>query len=193
LAMEWLKNHWVLAKSGDAAARRKLLILAVGVVVTLALLISGQTESKPIEIQAKDSEGESIQSRQAYVHISGAIANPGVYPITPGMRLFEVIAIAGGFSSKADQSSVNLARVVTDGEQILIASGGVVQKSDGLVSLNRASSSDLDKLPGIGPTLAARIIDWREANNGFQAIEDLRKVGGIGDKLFAGLKKLVKL
>jgi competence protein ComEA len=193
LAMEWLKNHWVLAKSGDAAARRKLLILAVGVVVTLALLISGQTESKPIEIQPKDAQSESIQSQQGYVHISGAIANPGVYPITPGMRLFEVIAIAGGFSSKADQSSVNLARAVTDGEQILIASGGVAQKSDGLVSLNRASSSDLDKLPGIGPTLAARIIDWREANNGFQTIEDLRKVGGIGDKLFAGLKKLVKL
>jgi competence protein ComEA len=191
--MEWLKNHWVLAKSGDAAARRKLLILAVGVVVTLALLISGQTESKPIEIQPKDAQSESIQSQQGYVHISGAIANPGVYPITPGMRLFEVIAIAGGFSSKADQSSVNLARAVTDGEQILIASGGVAQKSDGLVSLNRASSSDIDKLPGIGPTLAARIIDWREANNGFQTIEDLRKVGGIGDKLFAGLKKLVKL
>lgn len=193
MAMEWLKNHWVLAKSGDVAARRKLLILAVGLVVTLALLISGQTESKPIEIQPKDSQGESIQSQQGYVHISGAIANPGVYSITPGMRLFEVIAIAGGFSSKADQSSVNLARVVTDGEQILIASGGVTQKTDGLVSLNRANSSDLDKLPGIGPTLAARIIDWREANNGFQAIEDLRKVGGIGDKLFAGLKKLVKL
>jgi competence protein ComEA len=191
--MEWLKNHWVLAKSGDASARRKLLILAVGLVVTLALLISGQTESKPIEIQPKEAKGQSIQSQQGYVHISGAIANPGVYPITPGMRLFEVIAIAGGFSSKADQSSVNLARTVTDGEQILIATGGVVSKSDGLVSLNRASSSDLDKLPGIGPTLAARIIDWREANNGFQAIEDLRKVGGIGDKLFAGLKKLVKL
>ena len=193
MAMEWLKNHWVLAKSGDASARRKLLILAVGLVVTLALLISGQTESKPIEIQPKEAKGQSIQSQQGYVHISGAIANPGVYPITPGMRLFEVIAIAGGFSSKADQSSVNLARTVTDGEQILIATGGVVSKSDGLVSLNRASSSDLDKLPGIGPTLAARIIDWREANNGFQAIEDLRKVGGIGDKLFAGLKKLVKL
>jgi competence protein ComEA len=191
--MDWLKNHWVLAKSGDAAARRKLLILGVGVVVTIALLISGQTESKTIEIQPKEAKGESVQSQQGYVHISGAIANPGVYPITPGMRLFEVIAIAGGFSSKADQSSVNLARTVTDGEQILIAAGGAVSKSDGLVSLNRASSSDLDKLPGIGPTLAARIIDWREANNGFQAIEDLRKVGGIGDKLFAGLKKLVKL
>ena len=191
--MEWLKNHWVLAKSGDASARRKLLILGAGLVVTLALLISGQTESKPIEIQPKEATGEGIQSQQGYVHISGAIANPGVYPITPGMRLFEVIAIAGGFSSKADQSSVNLARTVTDGEQILIAAGGAVSKSDGLVSLNRASSSELDKLPGIGPTLAARIIDWREANNGFQAIEDLRKVGGIGDKLFAGLKKLVKL
>jgi competence protein ComEA len=191
--MEWLKNHWVLAKSGDAAARRKLLILAVGLVVTLALLISGQTESQPIEIQPKDATDESIQSQQEYVHITGAIKNPGVYPITPGMRLFEVIAIAGGFNSKADQSSVNLARTVTDGEQILIATGGAVEKSDGLVSLNRASSNDLDKLPGIGPTLAARIIDWREANNGFQAIEDLRKVGGIGDKLYAGLKKLVKL
>jgi competence protein ComEA len=191
--MEWLKNHWAMAKGGDSAARRKLLILAVGLVVTLALLISGQTESQPIEIQPKDATDESIQSQQEYVHITGAIKNPGVYPITPGMRLFEVIAIAGGFNSKADQSSVNLARTVTDGEQILIATGGAVEKSDGLVSLNRASSNDLDKLPGIGPTLAARIIDWREANNGFQAIEDLRKVGGIGDKLYAGLKKLVKL
>lgn len=193
MAMEWLKNHWAMAKGGDSAARRKLLILAVGLVVTLALLISGQTESQPIEIQPKDATDESIQSQQGYVHITGAIKNPGVYPITPGMRLFEVIAIAGGFNSKADQSSVNLARTVTDGEQILIATGGAVEKSDGLVSLNRASSNDLDKLPGIGPTLAARIIDWREANNGFQAIEDLRKVGGIGDKLYAGLKKLVKL
>jgi competence protein ComEA len=191
--MEWLKNHWAMAKGGDSAARRKLLILAVGLMVTLALLISGQTESQPIEIQPKDATDESIQSQQEYVHITGAIKNPGVYPITPGMRLFEVIAIAGGFNSKADQSSVNLARTVTDGEQILIATGGAVEKSDGLVSLNRASSNDLDKLPGIGPTLAARIIDWREANNGFQAIEDLRKVGGIGDKLYAGLKKLVKL
>jgi competence protein ComEA len=62
-----------------------------------------------------------------------------------------------------------------------------------LVNLNRATVSDFDKLPGLGPTLAARIIDWREANNGFKSIEDLRKVGGIGDKLFSSLRKLVSL
>jgi competence protein ComEA len=53
--------------------------------------------------------------------------------------------------------------------------------------------ADLDKLPGLGPTLAARIIDWREANHGFRSIDDLRKVGGIGDKLFAAIRKLVSL
>jgi competence protein ComEA len=62
-----------------------------------------------------------------------------------------------------------------------------------LIHLNKATAADLDKLPGIGPTLSERIIDWRNANGGFKTLEDLRRVGGIGDKLFAGIKELVVL
>ncbi len=192
MAVEWLKNHWVQARTGDKTARRKLLILAVALVVALALLVSGQSSAEPIKVtKSKNSQATEIQS--GYVHISGAVKHPGVYPIAIGMRLFEVIALAGGFTSKADRDSVNMARTVTDGEQIQVTGPTDRQADDGLIHLNKATASDLDKLPGIGPTLSERIIDWRNANGGFKSIDDLRRIGGIGDKLFAGIKPLVAL
>lgn len=191
--MEWLKNQLVQAKAGDKSARRRLLIFGGAALVSVTLLISGQSKSEPVQIRPSSSEKSAIQVVGGFVHISGAVVTPGVYPISSGMRLFEVIALAGGFAKNADQDSINLARTVADGEQILVSRGGVSAKSDGLIHLNRATVAELDKLPGLGPTLAARIIDWREANHGFQSIDDLRKVGGIGDKLFAALRKLVTL
>lgn len=193
MAVEWIKSHWILAKTGDKSARRKLLGLAIVIVVTLALLISGQTESKPITVKTNKKSLDLVSSTEGFVHLTGAIKHPGVYPITPRMRLFEAVALAGGFTKKADHDSVNLARTLTDGEQVIIATSGQVQLEDGLIHLNTASASDFDKLPGIGPTLSARIIDWRNANGSFKSVEDLRNVGGIGDKLFAGLKPLVVL
>jgi competence protein ComEA len=192
LAVEWLKNHWLQAKAGDKLARRKLLIIAVGFVITLALLVSGQTSSVPIKISKHKSSTES-EVKSGFVHLTGAVKSPGVYPITVGMRLFEVIALAGGFTAKADRESINLARTVTDGEQIIVSGSGDRPVSDGLIHLNTAEPADFDKLPGIGPTLSARIVDWRKANGGFKTVDDLRRVGGIGDKLFAGIKSLVTL
>ena len=192
MAVEWLKNHWLQAKAGDKSARRKLLIIAVGFVITLALLVSGQTSSVPIKISKHKSTSES-DVKSGFVHLTGAVKSPGVYPISIGMRLFEVIALAGGFTSKADRESVNLARTVTDGEQIIVSGSGDRPVSDGLIHLNTAEPADFDKLPGIGPTLSARIVDWRKANGGFKTVDDLRRVGGIGDKLFAGIKSLVTL
>lgn len=193
MAMEWFKSQLQLARGGDKGARRRLLIFGAGAVVAVALLISGQTQTKSIRIKPNQSAENKIQVSSGFVHIAGAVAEPGVYPIKSGTRLFEIIALAGGFAKAADRDSVNLARVVADGEQILVGRSGQAAVSDGLVNLNRATVSDFDKLPGLGPTLAARIIDWREANNGFKSIEDLRKVGGIGDKLFSSLRKLVSL
>ena len=190
--MEWLKNQLLQARAGDKVARRKLLVLAVGVVVTIALLVSGQTASEPIKVKPRKASSD-IEVKSGYIHISGAVVHPGVYPISIGTRLFEVIAMAGGFTSKADLDSVNMARTVTDGEQVLVSGVGSGSTNDGLIHLNKATAGDLDKLPGIGPTLSERIIDWRNANGGFKKIEDLRRVGGIGDKLFAGIKKLVAL
>lgn len=193
MAMEWLKNQLVQAKAGDKAARRRLLLLGGAILVSVVLFISGQTKSEPVRVKPSESNPNSLQVSGGFVHISGAVLNPGVYPISSGMRLFEVIALAGGFTKQADQDSVNLARTLTDGEQVVVSGSSSKVISQGLLNLNRATVSELDKLPGLGPTLAARIIDWREANHGFQTVEDLRKVGGIGDKLFAGLRKLVTL
>lgn len=192
MAVEWLKNQLLQARAGEKDARRKLLVLAVGFVVAIALLVSGQTSSEPIKVKPRKPSSSS-ELKAGYIHISGAVVHPGVYPISIGTRLFEVIAMAGGFTAKADRDSVNLARTVTDGEQVLVSGIGSDSINDGLIHLNKATAADLDKLPGIGPTLSERIIDWRNANGGFKKLEDLRRVGGIGDKLFAGIKKLVTL
>lgn len=191
--MEWLKNQLALAKSGDKVARRRLLFLGMAAVVVVSLLISGQTKSEPVRIVPSVNNPNSLKSSSGFVHISGEVISPGVYPVNAGMRLFEVIGLAGGFTKQADKDSVNLARTVTDGEQILVSALGKSESVDDLIHLNRATVNELDQLPGIGPTLAARILDWREANHGFKSVDDLRKVGGIGDKLFASIRKQVTL
>lgn len=128
--------------------------------------------------------------------------HPGVYAAPKGARIFELVALAGGFAPKADQSSVNLARTVQDGEQISILKVGTtadvaIVSSAGQVAakinINRATQSELESLPGVGPKLAGRILDWRGANGNFNHIGDLLEVGGIGDKLYAAIKPMVML
>jgi competence protein ComEA len=192
--VEWIKTQLTLAKTGDKKARQKLLLLLFLAIVVAELLISGQSTSEPIRVnKTKQTSTLLTTSNSQFIHIVGEVKNPGVYPISAGTRLFEVIAEAGGFTSSADRASVNLARTVTDGEQVIVSSLGKPQASDGLIHLNLATASDFDKLPGIGPTLAGRIVDWRHANGSFKTVDDLRRVGGIGDKLFAAIKSLVVL
>jgi competence protein ComEA len=190
--VEWLKTQLALAKSGERSARKKLIVTAVLLVTVLVLIFTGQSSSEPVVVAAKTSK-DVASVGSGYIHISGAVVHPGVYAIDSGARLFEIIALAGGFTKSADQSSVNLARVVVDGEQVLIASDGEQAVSDSLIHINRATAAELDVLPGIGPTLSQRIVDWREANGSFKSIEDLRSVAGIGDRLFAGIRNLVVL
>jgi competence protein ComEA len=143
------------------------------------------------------------------VHVVGEVNVPGIYELDSGSRLVDVIFAAGGFSKSADQSSINLAREVTDGEQVVVfklgAAGQLLNSGAGLgvggpaglaatqISLNRATQAELEALPGVGPALASRMIDWRTANGGFKKKEDLLNVSGIGDKLFAGIKNQVTL
>ena len=148
-------------------------------------------------VSADETANEVIE-QFLYVHVVGEVLSPGMYQLPIGARLVDAVFAAGGLTEDADNASVNLARELTDGEQIIVFS--ISQEgqspgttSSGLVSLNRAGDKELEELPGIGPALAGRIIAWREANGGFKSVQDLLKVSGIGESLLAGVIDLVTL
>ena len=154
----------------------------------------------------EQNTSSSFSKPSIYVHIVGEVRRAGLYRLESGARVADAVFAAGGFSARAEQASINLARIITDGEQIVVArvgQFGQASNSGGngtagfakpaLINLNRADQVGIESLPGVGPTLAGRIVDWRLANGGFKAKADLRKVSGIGDKLFAKLKDLVTL
>jgi len=148
-------------------------------------------------------------SQGLFVHVLGAVARPGLYEVSESARVVDVVAAAGGLLPAADQAGLNLARPVSDGEQLYVpakgevlpgappgtlarapndaATGGVAAK----VNLNTATVADLDALPRIGPTMAQRIVDYRTNEGRFSSIDDLRNVTGIGEKTFDALKDLI--
>lgn len=142
-----------------------------------------------------------------FVHVLGAVRRPGLFELGVGARVMDAVAAAGGLTETADPAGTNLARRLSDGEQLYLpqvgevpagpppASGGAGAAggaaSGQKVNLNTATVAELDTLPRIGPLMAQRIIDYREANGPFAGVDDLRSVTGIGDKTFEGLKDLV--
>lgn len=175
--------------------------LAVAVLVSTlgsqGTITSVQPTSSATETNA-GADGVAVGAT-IYVHILGAVARPGLYELREGDRAIDVIAAAGGFSETADRAGVNLARFLSDGEQIQLPAVGEVPAPaagspgtvGGKVNLNTADAATLETLPRIGPAMSARIIEWRETNGRFSAIEELTGVGGIGEKTFAALKDLV--
>ena len=137
----------------------------------------------------------------------GRVARPGVVRLPTGSRVKDAVAAAGGAARGADLSTLNLARVVTDGEQVVVgdrSSGGLpgsAPPTDGrrpgsrpgraAVNLNSATLAELDGLPHIGPVLAQRILDFRTEHGRFASVDELNEVSGIGEKTFADLQPLV--
>lgn len=179
--------------------------LGAGLVAALVALSAGMVsalESKNNVALAVDQqlitaaeERPLTSTANVFVHVSGEVINPGIYQLPANSRLFDAVFAAGGFTDQAQADSVNLARPINDGEQIKVAKIGEISvqsdQSQSTISLNSATLNQLDQLPGIGATLAQRIIDWREQNGGFSRISDLRKVSGIGPKLYESIKTLV--
>jgi competence protein ComEA len=136
------------------------------------------------------------------VSVVGTVARPGLVTLPEGARVADAIAAAGGLLPEADATSVNLAAVVSDGEQIAVGVPGAAVvdgapgaatagSGSGPVDLNAATAADLDALPGIGPVLAQRIVEHRERSGPFRSVEQLDDVPGIGPATYAELAELV--
>ena len=139
------------------------------------------------------------------VAVGGKVRKPGLVELPPGARVADALQAAGGANPGVDVAPLNLARKVTDGELIMVgvtlppgaaptAPAGAAtpgQPGAGPINLNTATLAELDTLPGVGPVLAQRILEAREAQGGFKAVSDLRNVDGIGTSRYEQLKDLV--
>lgn len=171
---------------------------------------------------ASEAEEVRDEDALIYVDIGGEVQNPGVYQIPEGTRLFQVIEEAGGLKETAAADSINQAEPVIDGQKIIVGSldaaspyyigssvisstsgqdrniseskGAVRITADGvLVNINLATLEDLQVIPGVGPSTAQKILDYRNANGPFQKPEDLKKISGIGEKTYENLKDFIEI
>ncbi len=164
------------------------------------------SRSRPYTVSATSSEPSEM-----VVHVVGEVKHPGVYTLKMGARAQDAVHAAGGPKPDADIESINLAEKVADGEQIRVPAKGQASpsapvssrggKSGGksaklgnqIVSLNSATAEDLQQVPGIGPSTAERILSYRQVHGPFHSVEDLRSVGGIGDKKLEEISPHVRL
>ncbi len=201
----------VRARVGLGAAIVLVLIgLGVAVIVS-ALGTRGSSQTAAASPSAKASPSGALGVARSgstgatiYIHVLGAVAKPGLYLLSDGDRAVDAVGAAGGLTSTADQAGLNLARLLVDGEQILVPNvgepsgpgadgAGTARITGEKVNLNSADETALQTLPRVGPAMAKRIIDWRKKNGRFTAVEDLMSVTGVGQKTFDELKDLVTL
>ena len=162
--------------------------------------VASPTEEGPAATPSVGVAAETAAT--VVVSVVGTVARPGLVTLPEGARVADAIAAAGGLLPEADATSVNLAAVVSDGQQVAVgvpgaavvdgAPGGATAGSgSGPVDLNAATAADLDALPGIGPVLAQRIVEHRERSGPFRSVEQLDDVPGIGPATYAELAELV--
>jgi competence protein ComEA len=128
------------------------------------------------------------------VYVSGAVATPGVYSLPEGSRVDAAVQAAGGLLPGAEANNINLAMLITDGQQINVP--GIVDTSHvnaGRVNINTATLDELEGLPGIGPTTAQSILDYRLQHGPFQVIQEIQNVPGIGSATFAGIQDYISV
>lgn len=197
-----------------------LLVLAAAVIGGIFYGLHAQEQAVPLDAageQQASPAASRAETAEVTVYVTGAVQKPGLVTVPEGTRIAAAVEACGGLLPTAASESINLAQVLKDGQQITVperqqlaaqavsgaasgatpgaaqakaaAAGGAA--SSGLVNINTADEKLLDTLPGIGPAMAKRIIEYRETQGPFTAIEELKRVKGIGEAKFAKLKDKV--
>jgi competence protein ComEA len=143
---------------------------------------------------------ETSAGPQLVVDVEGKVRHPGLVRLPDGARVDDAIRAAGGVLPGVQTASLNLAQKVSDGQQVLVGldvaaagGGGGGASAGGLLDLNLATVDDFDGLPGIGPVLAQRIVDWRTEHGRFASVDQLQEVSGIGNAKYSSLKSKVRV
>lgn len=187
-----------------------ILLIIVIIILGIGIYLFTQTKEEPIPLQENLEIVETKEEEELptiMIHIMGEVQKPGVVTLPEGARMIDAIEAAGGITEKADMNQINLVYVLEDGLKIHIPSteetlyiteengeNVIVENTQGkeesiMVNINKADVQELTQLPGIGDTMAQRIIEYREENGKFETIEDLQNVSGIGQAKFEGLKE----
>ncbi len=189
---------------GKTGLREKIIL---GVLVLLLIVggvwraVDSLTPGPEITLNDSDQvQGPSVEeeAEMISVHLVGAVENPGVYEMPAGSRVYELLEMAGGFMDEADREILNQARPIYDGEQVHVPQVGEEQKSSAsggttLININQASASELTALPGIGDVRAGQIVDHRESQGLFTAIDEIMDVSGIGEATFNNFADMITI
>ena len=201
--------------------KQKKIVIIVGIIIIIGILYfiyngidkksTDQIDNNMLSIENNTKENDGSKEL-VIVHITGAVKTPGIVKLPEGARIEDAIDKAGGLTEDADISDVNLAYVLEDGikikiptiseeknEEIIINSSGegIVEKEisnnseNKIININKANETDLQTLPGIGASLAGRIVEYRNSNGKFNEIEDIKNVSGIGDSKYENIKNLI--
>ncbi len=183
-------------------------LVATGVIGTLYVVLRGDPETVPVPaaggatsaaplVSTAPSPTTGASPAAVTVDVAGKVRRPGVRTLPAGSRVVDAVRRAGGARRGVDLGSLNLARVLVDGEQIFVGgpvpAGGIAAGTStrapdppgALVNLNTATAEQLETLPGVGPVTAQKILDWRTAHGAFAAVDELLEVDGIGEKTLA--------
>lgn len=171
LALAFASYWWLAQPSSDGAA----------------------TEMSSINVSpTDDSLGNLALNSVVIVDVEGAVVSPGVVELPVGARVQDAVAAAGGLKPGA-RAGLNLARVLEDGEQLVVGqSAAEAAASDGRVAINSATQAQLEELPGVGPVLAARLVAYREEHGGFRNLGALDAVSGVGPAMLENLKAAIR-
>lgn len=201
-----------MASVFDGIDKGRLLTYAAGGLVVVALVLrlhahgSQAAPAVAVDLPARAAPSQAAAApaaaRQLYVDVAGAVRHPGLYRLPTGSRVAVAVERAGGLTRRGDSTGVNLAAPLQDGQQVIVPARGAAAaaaggsghgaSAPGPISLSQASEAQLEEIDGIGPALAGRIIQYREAHGGFRSLDELREVSGIGDKRFETLAKALR-